>query len=164
MPEKTGDLSGVQLLLPFSDLIAIRDGDQDARRLYDRHYSARHYRDGRRPKKIMGPGEYLLLTTPDRKCLVGFRVSNRPIGVQEGIYLSIFRNESDRIASKVLRLACQLAFSRWPAQSTIFTFVNPKKVKKNGCPGYCFLRAGFRRIGRTQRGLIVMRLQRHQLR
>ena len=41
--------------------LPVRDGDPRAGMLFDRHYSARQYRDGRIRQKIMGPGEYLLL-------------------------------------------------------------------------------------------------------
>lgn len=149
----------MQLLLPLADLMPIRDGDPDARTMYDRHYSARRYRDGRRPLKLIGPGEYLLLTNARRDCLVGFRRSNRPIAGERGIYLTVFRNESKRRASVILREACRLAFERWPAETRIFTLVNPKKVA-SAVPGYSFRRAGFRRTGTTRRGLLIMVLER----
>ena len=143
----------MQMLLPFDLLLVIRDGDPDARALYDRHYSARHYRDGRKPKRLIGPGQYLLLTTTDRKALIAFRRSNRQIAGRTGIYLSVFRNESSLKASTLLTAACMMAWDRWPGQE-IFTFVNPQKVK-SPLPGYCFLRAGFREKGKTQRGLLI---------
>jgi hypothetical protein len=48
----------------------IRDGDPDLRTLYDRHYSCRRYADGRRPKKTIGPGEYMALATADMKAVL----------------------------------------------------------------------------------------------
>jgi len=152
----------MQPLLPLADLIPIRDGDPDARTMYDRHYSARHYRDGRRPLKLIGPGQYLLLTDPYRTCLIGFRRSNRPIAGQTGIYLTVFRNESPRRASDILRRACRLAFDRWTDETTIFTFINPRRTRA-AVPGYSFIRAGFRHIADTRNDLMIFALQRHTL-
>jgi len=147
----------VQLLLPFDELVPIRDGDPDARAMYERHYSARRYRDGRKTAKLVGPGEYLLLTTPQRDALIAFRVSHRPIAGQYGIYLSVFRNESCRRASELVRAACAKAWHRWPGRP-IFTLVDPRRVT-SGVPGYCFRRAGFQRTGTTRRGLLVFTRQ-----
>jgi len=148
-----------QPLLPLAPLIPVRDGTQEARLLYNRHYSARRYRDGRKPLKLMGPGQYLLLTDPSWTCLIGFRRSGRAIAGCRGIYLAVFRNESSRKASQILRQACQMAFARWPHESDIFTFVNPRKIK-SAVPGYCFLRAGFRKTGTTKNGLLILTLRR----
>jgi hypothetical protein len=144
----------VQLLLPFDALIPVRDGIREARMLYDRHYSARRYRDGRRPKKVMGPGEYLLLASPTWDVLVAFRRSCRPTAGQTGVYLAIFRNESARRASDILREALHLASERWPQETRVFTFVNERAIKSQ-IPGYCFRRAGFRHVGNTQSGLLI---------
>jgi hypothetical protein len=144
----------VQLLLPFAPLIPVRDGIREARMLYDRHYSARRYRDGRRPKKVMGPGEYLLLALPTWDVLVAFRRSCRPMAGQTGVYLAIFRNESPRRASDLLREALHLAAERWPEETRVFTFVNERAIN-SGIPGYCFRRAGFRHVGNTQSGLLI---------
>ena len=143
-----------QSLLPFEPLIPVRDGSREARLLYNRHYSARRYRDGRQPKKLVGPGEYLLLTSPKWDVLVAFRLSRRPISEQTGVYLSVFRNESSRKSSEILRDALQLAAARWPDQTRVFTFVNPTRTKAE-IPGYCFRRAGFRHVGDTRSGLMI---------
>ena len=65
-------------LLPFPDLeetlwVQIRDGDPEARALFDRHYSRRHYKDGRKPKKFIGPGEYICLVTASYDALFVWR-------------------------------------------------------------------------------------------
>lgn len=53
----------IELPLTSSLWIEIHDGDLRLRELYNRHYSAYHYRDGRKPKKTVGPGEYMALIT-----------------------------------------------------------------------------------------------------
>ena len=145
----------LQAFLPFDELIPLRDGEEYLRRIVDQHYSARRYRDGRRPKKIVGPGEYLILATPCRGFLIVFRVSNRPIGGQSGVYLSFCRNTTARKTSTLIRAALERAWQRWPGKP-VFTFVNPRKVKSE-IPGYCFRRAGFRHVGNTTRGLLIFR-------
>ena len=144
----------VQPFLPLEPLIAIRDGTPEARLFYNRHYSARRYRDGRRPRKMVGPGEYLLLASPTWDILVAFRLSRRPIAGQSGVYLSFFRNESPQKASAIVQEALRLAAERWPEQTRVFTFVNPRKIT-SPVPGYCFRRAGFRHIGDTKSGLMI---------
>ncbi len=41
---------------------AAKDGDGDAMALFKRHYSCYKYADGRKTKKIVGPGEYLVVS------------------------------------------------------------------------------------------------------
>jgi hypothetical protein len=147
-------LDHVQPFLPLEDLVSVRDGTPEARMIYNRHYSARRYRDGRSPKKLVGPGEYLLLTTPTWDVLVAFRLSRRPIAGQSGVYLSVFRNESIRKSSEILRQALRLAENRWPDQNRVFTLVDPRKIESS-IPGYCFRRAGFRHIGDTKSGQMI---------
>lgn len=133
--------------------IPIRDGDPRARAIYDRHYSARHYRDGRRPKKFVGPGEYLALMTLECDALLVWRKFRDPSG-QTGIMCSIFRNESAHLSSRLIAQACKIAWARWPG-TRLYTYVNPRKIRSTN-PGYCFLRAGWQHAGRTKRGLIIL--------
>lgn len=37
----------------------VRDGDITAWALFQRHYSKYHYKDGRNPKRFVGPGDIL---------------------------------------------------------------------------------------------------------
>lgn len=148
-------MTDLQTFLPFDELVPVRDGEPGLRGIVDQHYSARHYRDGRKPARVVGPGEYLILTTPCRRFLIIFRVSKRPIAGQRGIYLTFCRNTSSVKTSALIRAALERAWQRWPGND-IFTFVNPRKVQ-SPVPGYCFRRAGFRRVGETKGGLLVFR-------
>ena len=145
----------VQGFLPFAELVPVRDGEPGLRWIVDQHYSARRYKDGRRPAKVVGPGEYLILSTPCRRFLIIFRVSKRPIAGQMGIYLTLCRNTSKIKTSALIRAALELAWQRWPGKD-VFTFVNQRKVR-SAVPGYCFRRAGFRRVGQTKGGLLIFR-------
>jgi hypothetical protein len=65
-----------QLRLPLTNnkhWIEIKDGDPDAFQLYYRHYSARHYKDGRTHKLFVGPGYKLVLITPECDALFVWR-------------------------------------------------------------------------------------------
>jgi len=147
-----------QLLLPCYALWSVRDGDLDAAAIYRRHYSARRYRhtSGRRLRRIVGPGEYLILVTPDLRSLAIFRRGRLADG-RSGVWLTCFRREDHRgRASELIRQVCRLAWQRWPGQA-ITTWVDPRRVD-SAVPGYCFRRAGFRRIRTTRRGLIELTL------
>lgn len=70
-----------------------------------------------------------------------------------GVYCAIFRNEGPCRSSELIREAEGLAWARWPGER-LFTFVDPRKVA-SAVPGWCFLRARWKRTGSTQRGLLV---------
>lgn len=64
---------------------------------------------------------------------------------QAGVNCTIFRNESDCLASDLIIEAEQWAWERWPGER-LFTYVNPLKIK-SGNPGYCFQCAGWQKCG-----------------
>ena len=134
----------------------MRDGDWRVRGLLSPHYSARHYRDGRRPLKSMGPGQYLLLLTPDARAVFGWVTAvNRRDG-QEGVINQVFRNTGPVLSSDLVREACALAWARWPGRR-LFTYVDPRKVLSPN-PGYCYLRAGWRGAGYSPKGLRILEI------
>lgn len=51
----------------------IRDADADGREIYRRHYSRRVYADGRDPAKFVGPGQHVVLITPELGALFVWR-------------------------------------------------------------------------------------------
>jgi len=132
---------------PFSTWIPILDGNDEARRLFDRHYSRNRYADGRQPKLFVGPGQKMVLTTPCRRALFVWRKFISDDG-QQGVNCAIFRNEGAGLSSSLIQEADNLADQRWPGERH-FTYVNPRKVASLN-PGYCFIRAGWRRCGITK--------------
>ena len=132
---------------------AAKDGDRRALALYRRHYSARRYRDGRKPALFCGPGEKLVLLTVNADALLVWLNFIDPSG-QHGISCSVFRNESDFRSSDLIREAVALAWQRWPGQR-LYTYVNAARVQSNN-PGFCFKVAGWRRCGTTKGGLLVL--------
>lgn len=142
-------------LIPDSHWCPVRDGDAAARALYRRHYSCRSYRDYRRQKKIVGPGEYVLMITADESALFCWKRFIDGSG-QRGVCCSIFRNEGPCLSSALIREACDIAWRRWPG-ARLYTYVNRRKVQSRN-PGYCFQCASWRRAGRTKGGLLVFEI------
>jgi len=137
-----------------------QDGEPELRSIYDRHYSRRHYADGRRPKKFVGPGAHIVLTTPEREALFVWRrfkddcIDERTGERQDGINCSIFRNEGITLSSDLIRQADTIAYYCW-ARERHYTYVRPAAVASRN-PGYCFLCAGWKRCGHTKGGLLIL--------
>jgi hypothetical protein len=74
---------------------------------------------------------------------------------QTGLNCAVFRNEGPLLSSKLILEAEGLAQARW-GDIRFYTYVNPRMVQSNN-PGYCFLRAGWKRCGLTQvKKLIIL--------
>lgn len=127
--------------------IALRDGDPDARELFRRHYSHRPYADGRDPSLFVGPGEKLVMMTPDGRALWVWRKFICADG-QQGVNCAVFRNEGPQLSSDLIRSADAIADARWPGERH-YTYVNPRRVASRN-PGWCFMVAGWRRCGTTR--------------
>lgn len=133
---------------------SVKDGDAMARGLFNRHYSRHFYKDNRKPKLFVGPGEKLVLMTSDGKALFVWRKFRSDDG-QEGINCAIFRNESKELSSSLILEAEQIARERWPDERRFYTYVNPRKVKSAN-PGYCFLMAGWKKCGITKAKKLII--------
>lgn len=126
-------------------------------RLYARHYSA--FKNGRKPRapsnrlQFVGPGEHLVLITPEADAVFAWRKGINGDG-QQGVMCSIFRNESDRRSSDLILAAEQMAWKKWPADR-LFTYVDPRKVRSVN-PGCCFKKAGWKTCGRSKKGLLIL--------
>lgn len=138
-----------QPLLPITNTVwvEVKDGDISGRSLFRRHYSYRPYRDGRNPALFVGPGEKMVLLTPDAKGLFVWRKFISRDG-QQGVNCAVFRNEGAGLSSDLIRAADLLAWERWPGER-LYTYVNSRKVRSAN-PGYCFLKAGWRKCGTTK--------------
>lgn len=132
------------------------DGDEAALELYERHYSARRYTDGRTRKLFVGPGEKLVLLTPELDALFVWRqFIDQCQPPQTGINCAVFRNEGSRRSSDLILEAENMAGLRWSEPGRFYTYVNSRRVRSTN-PGYCFLAAGWRRCGRTRGGLHIL--------
>lgn len=139
---------------PLWTWIPILDGDDEARRFFDRHYSRRFYADGRKPKLFVGPGEKFVLVTPCRRALFVWRKEKFNLAGQTGINCAVFRNEGAGLSSYLINAADELADARWPGERH-YTYVNSERIDSTN-PGYCFIRAGWRKCGITKRNKLII--------
>lgn len=130
-----------------------KDGDEVCRALYDKHYSRRVYKDGRKPKLFVGPGEKVVLRTLEGTALFVWRRFRDASG-QQGVNCAVFRNESQHKSSLLIRQADAVADFCWPGLRH-YTYVDARRVKSAN-PGCCFKAAGWRECGRTKGGLIIL--------
>jgi hypothetical protein len=128
--------------------VAVRDGDDTARSLFDRHYSRYYYKDGRKPALFVGPGEKLVLLTPCARALFVWRKFLSADG-QSGVNCVVFRNEGAGLSSALILAAERVAWQRWPGER-LYTYVNPVAVASSN-PGWCFMAAGWQRCGTTKK-------------
>lgn len=117
-----------------------RDGDAAGRRLYERHYSAYHYADGRKRKLFVGPGEKLVLLGGNSEALFVWRKFISDDG-QQGVNCAVFRNEGHVRSSELIMEADAIAWQRWPGER-LYTYVQSQKIRSRN-PGFCFQMAGW---------------------
>jgi hypothetical protein len=131
-----------------------KDGDRSLLELYEKHYSAYEYKDKRIRKLCVGPGEKIVLRTFEGNAVFVWRNFIDDSG-EQGINCAVFRNESSHQSSELIRQADRIADFIWIGERH-YTYVNPQKLKSTN-PGYCFLRAGWRRCKhRTKSGLVIL--------
>jgi len=72
---------------------------------------------------------------------------------------SLFRNESRILASQLILEAISATRAIWPniPPLGLVTFVDPQKIKSTH-PGYCYLCAGFKKVGKTKGGLVALQM------
>jgi hypothetical protein len=129
-----------------------KDGDRTVLALYERHYSAHQYADGRVRNLFAGPGEKIVLRT--RAGDAGFVWRNFVCDRGEpGINCAFFRNESAVLSSELVRQADAIADAVWSC-GRHYTYVDQEKVRSRN-PGYCFVVAGWKRCGMTASGKLV---------
>ena len=144
-----------------------KDGDKSCLELYESHYSAYQYADGRKRKLFVGPGDSIVLrTSPGDAFFVWRRFTDNCIDQrngerQQGINCSAFRNTGTQESSKLIQQADAIADECWTDQRH-YTYVSEKDVRSK-LPGACFLFAHWRyvringRRARTkERGLLIL--------
>jgi len=131
----------------------VRDGNTIALEMYERHYSCYKYADGRERKLFCGPGEKIVLLTVNNDALFVWRKFIDASG-QKGVNCAVFRNEGNILSSLLVMEAVEIAQRRWPRER-FYTYVNPKKIKSIN-PGYCFIKAGWKKCGVTKGGLLIL--------
>lgn len=73
---------------------------------------------------------------------------------------SLFRNEGPILSSRLIVSAVAATRAKFgaPPPHGIVTMVDPEKTRRKRDPGRCFRKAGFREVGTTERGLIVLQM------
>lgn len=73
---------------------------------------------------------------------------------------SLFRNESDRLSSELIRDAIAMTRAVWPQVPDLgmITFVDAGKTRRKRDPGRCYRRAGFSHVGFTKGGLWALQM------
>lgn len=126
--------------------------------LADRHYSRQKVGS----PQFVPPGRCLVLRHDDD----ALWVSSWPLAefvrhAWPGAWVnSLFRNESERLASELIREAVAHTRSVWPETPPLgmVAMVDPAKVRHKRDPGRCYLRAGFVHAGWTKGGLRVLQM------
>jgi len=137
-----------------------KDGDRDCLALYERHYSCYHYADGRKRTQFVGPGEKVVLRTEAGDAMFVWRkfiddCINQTNGErQTGINCAVFRNEGTHTSSELIRQADAIADCLWP-HSRHYTYVRAEAIRSKN-PGFCFIKAGWKRCGMTKSGLHIL--------
>ena len=129
-----------------------KDGDSTLLALYERHYSAYQYADGRVRRLFAGPGEKIVLRTARGDAGFVWRNFISDSG-ETGINCAFFRNESKNLSSELIRQADDIADAVWSCRRH-YTYVDPQKVRSKN-PGYCFAVAGWRKCGMTKSGKLI---------
>jgi len=137
----------------YENWLEFKDGNSRGLALYERHYSARKYADGRKRELFCGPGEKTVLLTEADDALFVWRKFIDDSG-QQGVNCAVFRNEGELLSSDLIREACAIAWSRWPNQR-LYTYVDPEEIESSN-PGYCFLMAGWQKCGVSKAGQIIL--------
>jgi len=134
-----------------------KDGDKSCLAMYERHYSAYRYADGRKRYQFVGPGQHIVLRTGAGDAMFVWRqYIDDTIPHQDGIECAIFRNENSRsyLSSELIRQADAIADFCWPSQRH-YTKIRPAAIRSAN-PGYCFKQAGWKSAGKTQNGLSIL--------
>jgi len=129
--------------------------DPAAVSIADRHYN----RQKPGTPQFVPPGRCLVLLGNDALWVTSWPYAEYVKHAWAGAWInSLFRNEGDSLSSDLIRQA--VAVTRWfwqPPPLGLVTFVDAGKIRSTN-PGYCYLKAGFRRVGHTRGGLLALQL------
>lgn len=141
------------MLLPmFDGLVKTSHFDFEMARLADRHYSRRTVG----ARQFCYSGKKLVLRNAEGTVLFVWMYPDPTMRMdhQEGYNCAIFRNESSRRSSDIILEAEDRAFDYW-GPNRLYTYVDPSKVRSIN-PGYCFLCAGWKRVGISKGGKVLL--------
>ena len=127
--------------------------DPFGRVIADRHYNRQKVGS----PQFVPPGRCLVLLAPSREDAKALWVTSWPRYAQhawEGAWInSTFRNEGAGLSSELIRDALACTRYRWGGEEPglgMITFIAPESVRDKKDIGYCYLKAGFIRVGKTK--------------
>ncbi len=131
--------------------------DPRAAALADRHYNRRAIGSD----QFVPPARAVVLLTPDADAVwvTTWPKAEYVRHAWPGAWVNtLFRTEGVYLASYLIRQAVRATLAVWPTPPPqgIVTFVDASKVRHKRDPGRCYLRAGWRVIGRTKGGLLAL--------
>jgi len=133
-------------------------GDRRARELADRHYNRQRIGTA----MFVPPGRVVVLTAPGLVWATSWPYAEYVKHEWAGAWInSLFRKEAPGLASEWILEAIAATRFIWgePPPLGCVTFVDPTKIRHKRDPGRAYLRAGFRRVGRTlTRGYLAFQL------
>lgn len=139
-----------------------KDGDEYLIEAYEQHYSCYHYKDGRKRTQCVGPGEVYAMRTWEadaffvwRKFIddcINVETGERQHGVNNAIFIN--KRKDKYLSSDLIRQADAVADVAWPNQRH-YTYVDASKIRSTNA-GFCYLKAGWRKCGKTKGGLIIL--------
>ena len=131
--------------------------DPPAVAIADRHYN----RQKPGTPQFVPPGRCIVLLTEDERALW---VTSWPFAkwvkhAWAGAWVnSLFRNEGAGLSSELIREALAATCYYWePPELGIVSFVDAQKIRSTN-PGFCYMAAGFERVGYTQGGLVALQM------
>jgi len=126
--------------------------DWEMSKLADRHYSRRTVG----ARQFCYSGRKLVLRNATGTVLFVWMYPDPTMRMdgQTGYCCAIFRNESDRLSSEIILEAETFAFAKW-GPNRLYTYVDPRKIHSPN-PGYCFKAAGWRQIGVSKGGKVLL--------
>lgn len=132
--------------------------DPAALRIADRHYN----RQKPGTPQFVPPGRCLVLKTPQAVWVTSWPLACFVKHAWAGAWVnSCFRREGgDKLASEMILQAVAATRWKWPFVPDLgmVTFVDRAKTRSKRDPGYCYLQAGFRRVGETKGGLAALQM------
>ena len=131
--------------------------DPAAAAIADRHYNRQHVGS----RQFVPPGRCVVLRAEGAVWVTSWPYAQYVRHAWAGAWVnSLFRRESGPLASVMIQAAIVATKAIWPEPPPLglVTFVDPRKVRPKRTPGYCYLRAGFRLVGRTKSGLLTFQV------
>ena len=142
-----------QLFLPLAPYIQVRDGNDLAASIANRHYS-RIWR-GNVTQQRLTTHKRMILVEPSGSWVFVWNTQKWRHDDQSGANCVLFRNESSLLSSEIILMA-EAEWNKQHGDCRKFTYIHPKLIRSNN-PGFCFQKAGWIKTScRSRNGLVLL--------